>query len=386
MQHQSSIAPLKFALVGCGRIAVKHIKAVLSNKEYTVVSITDVNPDAPLRLLSECGLSKKAISDLKNSVRFYTDFQEMLEKEKPEVTAITVPSGLHYQIGKAAILAGSHILLEKPMTMRSSEAKELYALSQQSGKYIAMGHIYRYFPVVKNLRADILSGAFGKISHGSVVVRWGHDQAYYDQAPWRGTWKSDGGSLMNQSVHALDLLCWLMGGEAVKASAMLSRRQHDMEAEDVAVGTLTLDNGSLCLLEGTTNSPANDHEATFYLCGSQGTIRIGLRKGVPFFDIRNGAGKKLNRNYLLRDIREKGLSSLLAMRNPHTGIYSDLAGSIHDGRQPLADAKSGLTSVEMVLAMYLSAKENRHVVLPLSTEVSSEMMSGFFPDDTVVSS
>ncbi len=381
MQNKAPVKPLRFALIGCGRIAVKHMKAVLSDKNYILAAITDVDPDAPKRLLSACGLSKKALTALMKSIRFYTDFQTMLEQEKPDVTAITVPSGLHYRIGKACILAGSHILLEKPMTMHSAEAKELYALSIQTGKYIAMGHIYRYFPVVKNLRADILAGAFGTISHGSVVVRWGHDQAYYDQAPWRGTWKSDGGALMNQSVHALDLLCWLMGGDATDASAMLSRRQHHMEAEDVAVGTLTLDNGALCLLEGTTNSPTGDHEATFYLCGSKGTIRIGLRKGMPFFDIRNEAGKKLNRYYLLRDLREKGLSSLLAMKNPHTGIYADLADSIHDGRQPLADAKSGLTSVEMVLAMYLSAKEARHVALPLSTEVSSEVMDGFFSDD-----
>lgn len=381
MSSNEPIAPLRFALIGCGRIAIKHIKAVLKNRNFQLVAIVDVNPDAPMRLLSESGLSKAKLENSISSIHFYTDYREMLEKEKPNVTAITVPSGLHYRIGKDALLSGSHILLEKPMTMRSSEARELYDLSCQTGLYIAMGHIYRYFPVVENLRKDILAGVFGKISHGSVVVRWGHDQAYYDQAAWRGTWRSDGGALMNQSVHALDLLCWLMCGDAVDASAMLAKRFHKMEAEDVAVGTIRLNNGALCQLEGTTNSPKSDHEASFYLCGSEGTIRIGLRKGLPFFDIRNARGKKLNFHYLMKDIREKGLPALFALKNPHAGIYADLSDAIHSKRQPVADAKSGVTSVDMVLAMYLSAREHRHISLPLTSDVSSEVMTDFFPND-----
>ena len=381
MSAKTPCSTLSYALIGCGRVSVKHLKAVLKKDSgLSLTAIVDSNPDAPGNLLRAAGLSENAAKKLLVNVKLYTDYQEMLGEEKPEVVAITVPSGLHYRIAKAAILSGAHILLEKPMTMRSSEARELYELSESTGRKIAMGHIYRYFPIVGSLKKDIASGVFGTISHGSVVVRWGHDQAYYDQAAWRGTWKSDGGALMNQTVHALDLLCWLMNGTAVSANAMLARRFHNMEAEDVALGMLTLDNQTLCHVEGTTNTSIHDHEASFFINGSKGTLRVGLRKGKPFFDIRDADGRRKNFYYLRKDLKEKGLGGLLALLNPHTGIYKDLVEAIHENRNPIADAKSGYTSVDMVLAMYESAKEKRVIALPLTTDFSSDEMTGYFSE------
>ena len=382
MPAKTQYPPLSYALIGCGRVSVKHIKAVLKkNSGLTLHAIVDSNPAAPGNLLRAAGLSDKAAKKLLQSVHIYTDFEEMLVREKPEVAAITVPSGLHFKIAKACLLSGANILLEKPMTMRSSEARELYELSESTGRKVAMGHIYRYFPIVGNVRKDIASGVFGTLSHGSVVVRWGHDQAYYDQAAWRGTWKSDGGALMNQTVHALDLLCWLMNGTAVSANAMLARRSHIMEAEDVALGILTLDNQTLCQIEGTTATSTHDHEASFFINGSKGTLRVGLRKGKPFFDIRDADGHKKNFYYLRKEIKEKGLPGLLSLLNPHAGIYKDLVEAIHEDRNPIADAKSGYTAVDMVLALYKSAREKKEISLPLTSDFSSEEMTGFFPSE-----
>ncbi len=380
MSSTNTAKTLSYALIGCGRVSVKHIKAVLKKDSgLSLIAIVDSNPSAPVNLLTGAGLSKKAIARLLSGIHVYTDFKEMLAKEKPEVVAITVPSGLHFQIAKTCLMSGAHILLEKPMTMRSSEARELFELSESTGLKIAMGHIYRYFPIVGNLQKDIASGVFGTVSHGSVIVRWGHDQAYYDQAAWRGTWKNDGGALMNQSVHALDLLCWLMNGTAVSASAMLARRTHEMEAEDVALGILTLDTKAIAQVEGTTSTSARDHEAAFFINGTKGSLRVGLRKGKPYFDIRDADGHRKNFYYLRKDIKEKGLLGLLSLVNPHVGIYKDLVSSIHSNRNPIADAKSGYTAVDMVLALYLSAKEKREISLPLVQDVSSEEMIGFFP-------
>jgi len=379
MSNKSETPSLSYALIGCGRVSVKHIKAVLKkNSGFRLIAIVDSNPEAPRNLLHGAGLSDFEIDRLFMNVKLYTDYEEMLADEKPEVTAITVPSGLHYTIAKAALLSGSNILLEKPMTMRSSEARELFELSESTGLKIAMGHIYRYFPIVGNLQKDIAAGVFGDISHGSVIVRWGHDQAYYDQAAWRGTWKSDGGALMNQTVHALDLLCWLMNGSAVSAEAMIARRFHKMEAEDVALGMLTLENGALCQIEGTTNTSEKDHEASFFINGSKGTLRVGLRKGKPFFDIRDSDGHKKNFYYFRKDLKEKGLKGMLSLLNPHAGIYKDLGAAIRENRNPIADAKSGYTSVDMVLALYRSAKESRKISLPLTEDFTSEAMTDYF--------
>ncbi len=368
---------LRAALIGCGRIAVKHIKAITKKGSgFLLCAMADTDPKAFDRLLDTCRLSGKRKHKLKDTVKAYTDYHEMLQQEQPDIAAITVPSGLHYVIGKAALLSGAHILLEKPMSMKISEARELVAISEQANRAIAMGHIFRYFPVVGNLQKDVAAGRFGKISHGSVIVRWGHDQAYYDETAWRGTWKGDGGVLMNQSVHAIDLLCWLMNGRATAANAMIARRSHDIEAEDIALGTLKLDTGALCQIEGTTNSPANDHEAAFYLLGDKGSFRIGIRRGRPYFDIRIN-GKKKNFEYFLKEIRAKGLLGLLSLANPHAGIYADLKYAILSGRAPIADAKSGMMSVESVLALYLSAKEKRQIEIPLAKDFSSREMSEY---------
>ncbi len=370
---------LTYALIGCGRISAKHIRAVQKKGSgLAIKAIVDQNIDAPAALLHSIGMSKKKMKAFFSHVKIYTDYQTMLDEIHPEVVAITVPSGLHYQIGKAALLSGSHILLEKPMTMRLFEAKELAELSETTGCKIAMGHIYRYLPIVGNLQKDIASGVFGKISHGSVIVRWGHDQKYYDQASWRGTWKSDGGSLMNQSIHALDLMCWLMNSTPISASCMLAKRTHDIQAEDVAAGIMKLQNNALCQIEGTTNTPQYDHEASFYICGTEGTLRVGLRKGMPFFDIRNAKGKKKTFSYVSREFHEKGIKGILSLLNPHEAIYNNLVYAITNNTSPIADAISGHKSVETVLALYQSALLGKEVSLPLTDDFSSENMSGFF--------
>ena len=378
----TSAAPLTFALIGCGRVSVKHLKAYFKNSEnLRFVAIADSNPDAPAKLFKDAGLSKSQIRQLNDSVRIYTDYREMLETEKPDMTAITTPSGLHYRMAKDAMEAGSHLLLEKPMTMSSEEARSLYDISQRTGRKIAMGHIYRYFPIVGLLQEDIRDGVFGDISHGSVLVRWGHDQAYYDQAPWRGTWKSDGGALMNQTIHALDLMCWLMGSPAVSAVSSIARRFHDIEAEDIGMGILQLENGALCQIEGTTNTPTYRHEAAFQITGTKGSATLGLRKGIPFFDIRSANGRSLKSKYFRRQLKLSGWRALLDFFNPHIGIYKDLIQAIRTNQNPIADAAAGYTSVDMILALYLSAKDGRRVELPLTEEFCSENMAGFFEQE-----
>ncbi|WP_020587303.1 Gfo/Idh/MocA family protein [Desulfobacter curvatus] len=368
---------LRVALIGCGRIAVKHIMAITKRHSGLLLcAVADTSPKAFDTLFDSCKLSDKKKHQIKNTVTTYTDYNRMLEKEKPDITSITVPSGLHYAIAKAAMLSGSHILLEKPMSMSVSQAKELFDISEQKNKRIAMGHIFRYFPVVGNLQKDVAAGRFGKISHGSVVVRWGHDQSYYNQTAWRGTWEHDGGVLMNQCVHAIDLICWLMNGQATAANAMLGKRFHDMEAEDIALGTLKLDNGALCQIEGTTNSPSRDHEAAFYLLGEKGGFRMGIRRGRPYFDIRIN-GKKKTLEYLIKELRSKGLSGLFSLTNPHARIYADLRDAVLNKKSTIADAKSGMMSVESVLALYLSAKEKKQIKIPLAKDFSSDEMSDY---------
>lgn len=368
---------LKVAIIGCGRVSEKHIRAVTGLSDRLVLcALADTNPDAPSQLLKACKKKIKKYSEVTAALKTYIDYKEMLSAEKPDIVAITVPSGLHFQIAKDCLEANCHILLEKPMTMSNKTSRELYELADSKGLRIAMGHIYRYFPIVSLLHEDMANGVFGKVGHGSVIVRWGHDNDYYKQAAWRGTWKSDGGALMNQTVHALDLMCYLMNSEAKSVNGMIANRFRDMEAEDTAMGVFTFSNGALCQVEGTTATSPKDHEASFFINAEKAAIRISLRKGKPSYSITTIKGKNLAFKYLRRYIKQNGLKYLIAVaKNPHYGIYADLHRAITTYTSPVADGRSGYLAVDMVLGFYRSVLKKAETELPLPNEFKIEEMA-----------
>ena len=367
--------PLPVIIIGCGRVAEKHLKAISKLKGLlALAAVVDTNPESAKRLLG----SVKGFANTK----VYNDYKTAIEEVKPSIVSVTVPSGLHYQIAKYAMEHGCNLLLEKPMTMSVSEAREIFELSQKTGLKIAMGHIYRYLPIVGLVRQDIAEGKYGKVTHGTIYVRWGHGEDYYSSAAWRGTWKSDGGALMNQTIHAIDLLVWLMGSEPEEASAMIAQRIRNIEAEDLGMAVLRLENGALAQIEGTTATIPSKHTAEFSVFCENGQLSMGLDSGKPHLNIftvkPNGKLKKLNGYYIRKQFKEGGMFSYKCALNPHLGIYNDLYESIKTGKNPIADAYSGFSSVDTLLGIYKSAKEGKPVALPLTDDFNSVDMTGFF--------
>lgn len=356
---------LRIIIIGCGRVAVKHMKAISKNSDRAeLVALVDV--------------SEEAAKKLSPDTPYYKDYKQAITEVKPDIVAVTVPSGLHYEIARFAMENGCHLLLEKPMTMSSDQSRQIYELSLKTGRKIAMGHIYRYFPIVGLVREDIREGRFGKVTHGSIYVRWGHGDDYYGSASWRGTWKSDGGALMNQTIHAIDLLVWLMGSKPVSCVGMISQRRANIEAEDLGMAVIRMDDGSLASVEGTTCTSEKDKAAEFSVFCENGVISMGIRQGKPKLNIVGRSGKKLNLHYVLRQIKKGGLKSLLGALNPHTAIYTDLIDSIDNDHQPVADAYSGYTSVDNLMGIYKSSKLGEEVRLPLEEDFSSIDMEGYF--------
>ena len=370
--------PLSVVLIGCGRVAEKHLKAISKLKNLELKAVVDVNPESCKRLLG----SVKGFANVKS----YSDYKQAIDEIKPAIVSVTVPSGLHFQIAKYAMEHGSNLLLEKPMTMSVSEAREIYELSQKTGLKIAMGHIYRYLPIVGLVRQDIAEGKYGKVTHGTIYVRWGHGEDYYQSAAWRGTWKSDGGALMNQTIHAIDLLVWLMGSEPEEASAMIAQRLRNIEAEDLGMAVLRLENGALAQIEGTTATIPSKHTAEFSVFCENGQLSMGLDSGKPHISVYgvkpDGKTKKMNGYYIRKQFKEGGLFSYKCALNPHLGIYKDLAESIIEDKNPIADAYAGFSSVDTLLGIYKSAKEGRPVKLPLGENFNSIDMTGFFDEKT----
>ena len=370
----STSSTLSVVLIGCGRVAEKHLKAISKLKGLELKAVVDVNPDSAKRLLG----SVKGLANVKT----FSDYKAAIDEIKPSIVSVTVPSGLHFQIAKYAMEHGSNLLLEKPMTMSVSEAREIFELSQKTGLKIAMGHIYRYLPIVGLVRQDIAEGKYGKVTHGTIYVRWGHGEDYYSSAAWRGTWKSDGGALMNQTIHAIDLLVWLMGSEPEEASAMIAQRVRNIEAEDLGMAVLRLENGALAQIEGTTATIPSKHTAEFSVFCENGQLSMGLDSGKPHLNIftvkPDGKTKKLNGYYIRKQFKEGGMFSYKCALNPHLGIYNDLYDSITNDKNPIADAYSGFSSVDTLLGIYKSAKEGKPVALPLSDDFNSVDMTGFF--------
>lgn len=362
---------LSVLLIGCGRVSIKHIKAINSlSSNIILCGLVDTNQTAAQAMLKNYKGS--------NEVKIYSDYKLAITELKPTIVAVTVPSGLHFEIAQFSLENDCNLLLEKPMTMSSEQCKQIYELSVKTGKKIAMGHIYRYFPLVGLLREDLSNGSFGKVLYGTISVRWGHGQDYYDSSAWRGTWKSDGGALMNQSVHAIDLLIWLMSDKAISTTSMLAQRMRKIEAEDLGLAVIKLQSGALASIEGTTSTLEKDKQASFNIYCEKGHVSLGLKRGMPWIDITNEKNKKLNFKYVCKQIKRFGFKSLLRAGNPHTAIYDNLISSITDNKQPIADAMSGYSSVDTLLGIYKSAKEQREISLPLEENFSSVDMQGFF--------
>jgi predicted dehydrogenase len=367
---------LRCAIVGCGKVAAKHLKAIRHlDKILRLTGLVDTRPEAARSLLTQ--------ARIREPVPIYQDMAALLEAEMPNLVAITTPSGTHDRLARQALLAGAHVLVEKPLTLSLDQADGLLALAAERHLQIAVGHIYRFFPLVQDLAADLAAGKLGRVLYGSVAVRWGHDQAYYDAASWRGTWEQDGGARMNQSIHALDLMMYLLGGKVVAATGQIGRLAHHMEAEDFGLATLKLDNGTYCLLEGTTATDPNRLEASFTILCSAGEVRAGICAGKPYVRVRDRAGHNLTgrywRRFLWQTWRKGGLRAITRLGNPHSGIYADLAGAIRNNRPPLADGKSGRDAVAAVLAIYSAAKRGQTARCPQDAD-PLESMRGFFKE------
>lgn len=185
---------MKYALIGCGRISPNHIEAAKNNK-LDFVAMCDVLPEVMQEKSEKFGLE---------AVRKYTDYKELLEKEKPELVAIATESGKHAAIALDCIAAGCNVIIEKPIALSIADATAIVEAGKKAGVVVCANHQNRFNKSVQYIRKALEEGRFGKLSHGAAHVRWNRGKSYYDQAPWRGTWAQDGGCLMNQCIHNID--------------------------------------------------------------------------------------------------------------------------------------------------------------------------------------
>ncbi|MDY5007489.1 Gfo/Idh/MocA family protein [Candidatus Allofournierella merdipullorum] len=363
---------MKYALIGCGRIATNHIKAVLNN-QLELVAVCDILPEHMQALLEKHGLEQDG------NIARYTDYKKLLaEHPELELVAIATESGLHAQIALDCIDAGINVIIEKPMAMCMEDAEEIIRRSEAKGVTVCACHQNRFNVAVQKTRQALEAGRFGRLSHGSIHVRWNRNRAYYEQAPWRGTWAQDGGCLMNQCIHGIDLLRWMFGNEVDEVYGVTKQQFHDyLEAEDIGMAVIKFKNGAVATVEGTTNVYPKNLEETLFLFGENGTVKIG-GKSTNNLDVWEFSDETE------ADAANKGLEEQTSnvYGNGHTSLYADVMEAIRTHRKPYVDAVAGRNALELVLAIYKSCKTGMPVKLPLA-DFASEDMKGMFGDGSL---
>ena len=356
---------MKYALIGCGRISPNHIKAAMNNG-LDIVAICDINT-ANME-------DKKAKFELPDSVKLYSDYKMMIETEKPELVAIATESGKHASIAIDCIDLGCNVIIEKPIALSLEDADNIIEAAYKNGVKVCANHQNRFNKSIQKIREAIEKNRFGKLFYGTAHIRWCRDHEYYDRASWRGTWEQDGGALMNQCIHNIDLLRWMMGDEISEVVGMTDRLHHDyIEAEDLGIALVRFKNGSYGIIEGTTDVYPKNLEETLYLFGEKGTVKAG------------GASVNKIEEWRFSDMLDdpEEVKHQFAENPPnvygygHTPLYADMIDAIKTNRKPYVDGEAGKRALELVLAIYKSAATGKTVELPLE-QCSTEEFKGRF--------
>lgn len=336
---------MKYALIGCGRISTNHIKAAINNN-IEIVAICDIVPENMKNILEKHELQNN------KSIKRYSDYKKMIADNDIDLISIATESGLHAEIAIYCIKNGINVIIEKPIAMSIKDADEIIRLSEEYNVKVAACHQNRFNIAVQKMRKALEEGRFGKISHGSIHVRWNRNRDYYEQAKWRGTWKDDGGALMNQCIHGIDLLRWMLGDDIEEVYGVTRRQFHDyLEAEDIGMAVVKFKNGAVATIEGTTNVYPQNLEETLYLFGEKGTVKIG-GKSTNNIDVWDFADETEE------DMSNKGLEEVTSnvYGNGHTSLFMDMIQAIKEDRRPYVDAYAGKRALELVLAIIIKSK------------------------------
>ena len=320
---------MRYALIGCGRISPNHLAAAVKNN-LEIVALCDIVQDNIEYILLKFNIAKPICK--------YTDYKEMLVKEKPELVAIATESGKHAHIALDCIEAGCNLIIEKPIALSIKDADAVIKKAEQKGVKVCVCYQNRFNKSIQKIREAVEAGRFGRLLYGTAHIRWNRGKDYYKQAKWRGTWEQDGGALMNQCIHNIDLLCWMMGNEMVEVFGMTDNLIHSfIEAEDIGMALIKFSNGSYGIIEGTTNIFPNNLEETLYIFGEKGTVKAG-GKSVNIIEEWQFADNLDDSEEVKAKYHENPENVYGFGHNP---LYADIIEAIKTNREPYVTARDG---------------------------------------------
>ena len=342
-----------FAVVGCGVIGPHHVRAIRALPRAELIGVVDVVPERAQQLADE--------SDCK----WFSDLDDVLDLDEVDVVSIGVPTGLHAEIGCRAAGAGKHVVVEKPIDVSLAAADRLIEACEQAGVKLAVVSQCRFEPAVRFVRSIIDQGELGDLVLASATLKFYRSQAYYDSADWRGTWSLDGGgATMNQGVHYVDLMRWFMG-PVESVTAVYGTKAHSrIEVEDIALATLKFTSGALGILEATTVAYPG-LPPRLAISGTRGSIVLEEEKLVVGETLgEDGAARHLE---IAEDVQARVLSAVadntLIDEAGHQVQFEDFITALENGRDPFVTGVDGREAVEVIFALYESARSGKTVSL-----------------------
>lgn len=339
------VEPLRFGIIGCGVIAPTHARSIDALKDAKLVAVCDIIPERAQSLAEVF------------SVEAVTDYRDLLKRDDIDVVNVLTPSGLHAEIGTAAAEAGKHVIVEKPIDISLAKADALIYACRKAGVKLSGIFQHRFDPAVELLKQTVDQGKLGQLNFGGSHTKWYRSQDYYDHDEWRGTWALDGGgALINQSIHYVDLLQYIMGPVAEICAYTVNRAHKDIEVEDIAVATLKFESGAVGLLEGNTAAYPG-FTARLDIYGSEGSIIIENDQ-ISEWQLKSGEAcdlEKVETGFI------GGTSSRDIWPDGHIRQIYDVIQSIREDREPRVNGEEARKALAIVLAVYESARAGRPV-------------------------
>ncbi len=339
---------IKFALVGCGRIAKNHFDALKRHDtNCEIAGVCDVDP-----------LALAAAADF-TGAKPYKSVDAMLAECDAEVIILTTPSGLHSSQAIQIAADGRHVITEKPMATRWEDGKRMVAACDKAGVRLFVVKQNRRNATLQLLKSAIDAGRFGRIHMVSLNVFWTRPQSYYDSAKWRGTWEYDGGAFMNQASHYVDLAEWLIG-PVESLHAYTATLERNIEVEDTGVLSLRWRNGALGSVNVTMLTYPRNLEGSITILGEKGTVRIG---GVALNDVQHWEFADATEEDLKAKDASYQTSSVYGAG--HATYYDNVIKVLRGEAEPDTDGREGLKTLEILIATYLSARDGKRISLPM---------------------
>jgi len=339
---------IKIAVVGCGRISAKHFEAIQQHSNS-------------LELVALCDTNKKVLNEhtIKFNVDGYTSMLEMLNSAKIDIVAICTPSGLHPDQAALAAKHKVHVITEKPMATRWKDGLRMVKACDNAGVRLFVIKQNRKNSTLQLLKRAISEKRFGKIHMVNINVFWTRPQEYYDSAKWRGTWELDGGAFMNQASHYVDLIEWLIGPVA-SIQAMTGTLARDIEVEDTGVMNIRWRSGALGSMSVTMLTYPENYEGSITIIGEKGTVKVG---GLAVNEIQHW--KFEDRKKYDKQIQDASYETTSVYGFGHPLYYKNVIDVLQGRADPETDGREGLHSLEILIAAYLSARDQVTVSLPL---------------------